>query len=109
YILVADDEAAIRFMIGELLLSEGYEVREARNGREALALMCLDVPELIVLDLMMPVMNGFEFLQMLPEAGPSSPPILAITAMHPRDPALAGLPVTALLPKPFDVGRLLSE
>ncbi len=64
-ILVADDEPSIRSMVKELLGAAGYHVLEASDGREAFALARKEQPVLILLDLVMPEMNGFEFIQEL--------------------------------------------
>jgi CheY-like chemotaxis protein len=81
YILVVDDDAPIREAFEEVLVDEGYAVRCAANGREALQIL-RDAPgeaQLILLDLMMPVMNGWDF-----------------RAEQQRDPALAGIPVVVV-------------
>jgi len=103
-ILVVDDEPDIREMISEMLLLDGYRVRTAPNGKIALGQARLSRPDLIVLDLMMPVMSGWQFLEAKEE-----------------DPDLAGIPVVVvtaaldarvegaamLLRKPFDLDTLL--
>jgi two-component system, OmpR family, alkaline phosphatase synthesis response regulator PhoP len=107
-VLIIDDNAAIRESIAEVLELEGYSVSEAGDGREGLRLASEAAPDLIILDLMMPVMNGWQF-----------------RAAQKEDPALAGVPVLVLsavgtepwsdmedvsarFPKPFDVGALLA-
>ena len=62
-ILVVDDDAALRETIVTLLRDEGYRVAGASNGREALDMAEDDAPSLILLDLMMPVMDGWQFLE----------------------------------------------
>jgi CheY-like chemotaxis protein len=59
-ILVVDDDATFRSIIGEVLKAEGCTVREASNGREALRMARAHVPDLILTDLMMPTMTGWE-------------------------------------------------
>ncbi|HUL29048.1 MAG TPA: response regulator [Thermodesulfobacteriota bacterium] len=61
-ILVVDDEEPLRMLYEEALKREGYEVLTACNGKEALAVLEKAKPDLIVLDIMMPVMNGMEAL-----------------------------------------------
>ena len=68
-ILVVDDEPAIRLLIETLMEGEGHTVRTAANGREALTKVEEDVPDLIVLDLMMPEMDGWHFLEELHNRG----------------------------------------
>ena len=62
-ILIVDDEAKLRQMIRVYLEQENYRVVEAGNGRDALYVARDAKPDLIILDLMMPEMNGFEFLR----------------------------------------------
>ncbi len=68
-ILVADDEPMIHHIVGELLTSVGYDILMATNGRQALELARKEQPALIVLDLVMPEMTGFEVVREIrPEA-----------------------------------------
>jgi CheY-like chemotaxis protein len=64
-VLVVDDDADIRQALCEVFESEGLAVRSASNGRQALALVRERAPDLILLDLMMPEMNGWEVLDAL--------------------------------------------
>ncbi len=64
-ILVVDDDADVRLLLGRMLERAGYAVVEAEHGRAALARLAEVTPELILLDLMMPEMDGFEFLDEL--------------------------------------------
>ena len=64
-VLVADDDQEVRSTLTALLENEGYEVIEAINGREAVALIAARRPDLIILDLYMPIMNGWEVLDQL--------------------------------------------
>jgi len=61
-ILVVEDEEGLRFLYEEELKAEGYEVLIARNGREAIEQLEKGKPDLIILDIVMPVMNGMEAL-----------------------------------------------
>jgi two-component system response regulator (stage 0 sporulation protein F) len=61
-ILVVEDEEGLRLLYEEELKSEGYEVLTARNGREAIEQLEKGKPDLIILDIVMPVMNGMEAL-----------------------------------------------
>lgn len=65
HVLVVEDEVPIRQMVRRVLEKEGWTVREASNGREALEAIAQSLPSIILLDLMMPVMNGFDFLREL--------------------------------------------
>ena len=59
-ILVVDDEEMVRFMLCECLRDEGYEVLEAENGYDGLNLARMEQPDLIIMDISMPQMNGIE-------------------------------------------------
>jgi CheY-like chemotaxis protein/two-component sensor histidine kinase len=79
-VLVVDDDADVRNLLRRSLEQDGMSVREATNGAEALELVMADPPDLVLLDLMMPVMDGFEFLRRLPEAREAMPPVVVLTA-----------------------------
>lgn len=79
YVLVVDDEPANRAILGRTIESCGLEVRTAKEGREALSILSDARPDLILLDLNMPGMNGFDFLDELNKR-PSPPPVIVITA-----------------------------
>jgi CheY-like chemotaxis protein len=107
-VLVVDDDPAIRRLIIAALKRDGYEFLEAPNGREALDLMRSRKPDVVVLDLMMPVLSGWDVLrerQGDPEL--TSIPVIVVSAN--RDPEVAtavNSGICAFLPKPFDIGAL---
>ena len=78
--LVVEDDSSVRDMLRRLLVGEGWLVREAGNGREALTALAEDRVDLILLDLMMPEMDVFEFLSAmrLPPA-PAATPVIIVT------------------------------
>ncbi|MCA1568150.1 MAG: response regulator [Acidobacteria bacterium] len=79
--LVVEDDEATRALLVRVLEQEGWRVREAANGRVALAQVAEELPQLILLDLMMPEMDGFEFVQELHKLpGARSIPVVVITA-----------------------------
>jgi signal transduction histidine kinase/CheY-like chemotaxis protein len=79
--LVVEDDEAARALLVRVLEQEGWQVREAANGRDALAQVAEEQPQLILLDLMMPEMDGFEFVQELHKLpGARSIPVVVITA-----------------------------
>lgn len=79
--LVVEDDEATRALLVRMLEQEGWRVREADNGRVALAQVTEEQPQLILLDLMMPEMDGFEFVQELHKRpGAHSIPVVVITA-----------------------------
>ena len=64
-ILVVEDERRIRELLVDILLDEGYDVIEAEDGREGLEKACSEHPDIVLLDVMMPVMDGFQVLEKL--------------------------------------------
>ncbi len=105
-VLIVEDDVDIRETLHELLESAGYETSQAANGLEALAAARLEPPDLIVLDLMMPVMDGWQF-RSLQRSDPAlaSIPVIAISASGPSSSIDADL----YLEKPFALDRLVEE
>jgi CheY-like chemotaxis protein len=102
-VLVVEDEHDLRETVSELLEYDGFRVIQAANGREALALANKTDPCLIVLDLMMPVMTGWQVMETLEQEGRlDSTPVVIVSASHD---APAG--ARAFLPKPFGLEALL--
>ncbi len=100
-ILVVDDEPRIIDFIRMNLELEGFQVLEARNGLEALEVIRTRLPDLVILDIMMPELDGFETLRMLREF--SSIPVIMLTAKGEEDDKVRGLELGAddYVPKPF--------
>lgn len=84
-VLIIDDMAVLRQPIAAMLKVRGYQVMEAENGEEGLACLGEVIPDLILLDLAMPKMDGREFLQKLSEMGRSSIPVILLTAVTDKD------------------------
>jgi CheY-like chemotaxis protein len=107
-VLVVDDDPNIRRMIVAALRREGYDFLEAPNGREALDTMRAEHPDVVVLDLMMPVLSGWDVLrERADDEELRSIPVIIISAN--RDPEVAtavAQGICAFLPKPFDIGAL---
>jgi CheY-like chemotaxis protein len=107
HILVVDDDADLRSSLAEVLHDEGYDVSCAHDGEEALRALGGAAPDAILLDLTMPVMDGWTFR----ERQRSDPrlariPTVVISASFTDADSVAGLAAAAFLPKPFDVERL---
>jgi urea transport system substrate-binding protein len=104
-ILVVDDDPDLRECLRLMLTSMGFEVTSAANGREALDDMESHDPDLILLDMKMPVMDGWEFCRAL-EGRDTRPPIVVLTAAP--DPAgrAAEVHVEGWLGKPFEYADL---
>jgi len=80
-VLVVDDDADIRLTLLEILREEGFRVREARNGLEALERIAEEEPDLVLLDLVMPIVNGWEVLQTL-RSSRKNLPVVVLSAIH---------------------------
>jgi two-component system response regulator len=111
-ILVVEDDDAIRNLVTEVLEDGGYAVRGATNGAEALEQLRQSRPDLIVLDLMMPVMDGWTFVEQCRRMQfCGDVPIVVTSASHdlPRTAErLRSMGVRTCLAKPFDVDGLLA-
>ena len=105
-ILVVDDEPVLREVVGEVLRDEGYAVVEAADGHEALDLLRSERPGLVLMDVMMPGLDGrAAYLAMRSRDDlPDVPVVMMSAAVGPDrlDPTIA-----AYLPKPFDVDHLV--
>jgi CheY-like chemotaxis protein len=109
-VLVVDDDPAIREFVGQALEEEGYEVRVAVNGQDALATLVEWQANLIVLDLMMPTMDGWTFREKQREmAALAEIPVIVMSAARNLVGQADRLAASALLPKPFDLDTLLAE
>lgn len=109
-VLVVDDDDAIRTLISRVLLRADFDVAQAGNGSEALAKLRARRFQTVVLDLMMPVMSGFEVVEYLrtnDDAG--APCIVVVSAAGERDLQSIDSPlVRSVLRKPFDLPELLA-
>ncbi|MDT0304408.1 response regulator transcription factor [Streptomonospora wellingtoniae] len=109
-VLIADDDRAIRDSLDRALRLEGYEVRMAADGVEALAAVHAEPVDLLVLDVMMPGVDGLGVCRVLRKEGDSTP-ILMLTARVETSDRVAGLDAGAddYLPKPFELDELLAR
>jgi CheY-like chemotaxis protein len=109
-VLVVDDDPSIRRMIMAALRRDGYTFSEAANGKEALEIMRQEHPSIVVLDLMMPIVSGWDVLrERAAEPALQSIPVIIVSAN--RGPELASAMdkgICAFLPKPFDITVLSS-
>jgi two-component system OmpR family response regulator len=105
-VLVVDDNPAIRGMLADALHACGYTVVEAADGQEALDVAQLSQPALILLDLNLPIISGFSFVNEIQSRGVDAP-ILLVTA-DPRAPKVAGgEQIVGYVAKPFEIDSLL--
>jgi two-component system chemotaxis response regulator CheY len=108
-ILVVDDDPAIRDVVVDILEMSEYAVRTASNGAEALDEVRQRPPAAILLDLMMPVMNGWEFLRHCRgDAACAGVPIVVMSAARDAATAADELGAHAFLPKPFELDDVLT-
>src|SRR6186997_1317508 len=109
-VLVVDDEPMVRETLGQVLSDEGYVVDLAVDGESALERVHDARPDAILLDLMMPGMNGRQFLQALRnDAAYEQVPVLIMTAVHGLEVNLASIGASEVVEKPFDVDDLLNK
>ena len=109
-ILVADDDFAVRESLDRALRANGFDVQLANDGTEALAKIDAGAPDAVVLDVLMPRLDGFEVCRSLRAAG-SKVPILMLTAREAVPDRVAGLEAGAddYLVKPFALEELLAR
>jgi CheY-like chemotaxis protein len=105
-ILVVDDEPVVRAVVRDVLCEEGYAVVEAPDGRTMLEILARECPDLVLMDVMMPGIDGREVYRVLRsrEDLPDVPVVMMSAAVQATrlDPSIA-----AFLPKPFDLDRLM--
>jgi two-component system, response regulator, stage 0 sporulation protein F len=102
-VMVVDDDDEARELLAQILQDEGYEVVQAENGQRAVELALRVSPRLILLDLNMPVMDGWEFLRWLGRQSGIKSTVIVITAQIP-----GVIPdASAVVRKPLDVPYLL--
>jgi CheY-like chemotaxis protein len=105
-ILLVDDDAGVRRMLQRVLEEEGYSVVAAANGVEALESAQSIVPDLVLLDLNLPVQNGWQTLERLAAENPLLPVIIITARPNQLFSALAS-GAGALMEKPLDLPKLL--
>lgn len=108
-VLVIEDDSAVGRVVADALADEGYEVRWARNGREGLAALAGWLPDLIVLDLMMPVMDGWAFhaAQQRLAGEAARVPVLVLSGARELAAKAAALDAVATITKPFDLEEIV--
>jgi two-component system OmpR family response regulator len=108
-ILIVDDDASIRQMLSLGLKQEGYDIETADNGKKALEIIPVFEPHVIILDIMMPVMDGYELCESIPEISGAS--MIMLTAKDTSKDIVKGLRLGAhdYLVKPFHFEELLAR
>jgi DNA-binding response OmpR family regulator len=108
-ILVVDDKANVRTLVREYLTAEGFRVVTAENGQAALYVARQEKPDLILLDIMMPEMDGFEFIRAFRKE--SETPVILLTAKLEESDKVIGLELGAddYITKPFGMRELVAR
>jgi DNA-binding response OmpR family regulator len=108
-VLMVDDQMNVRLLVRDYLTQEGFRVVEADNGRQALLVARREQPDLILLDIMMPEMGGYEFLRAYRKEGKS--PIILLTARQEESDKVLGLELGAddYVTKPFGMRELVAR
>jgi two-component system, chemotaxis family, chemotaxis protein CheY len=108
HVLVVDDDAGIRSVVADAFEMEGYQVVTARNGAEALERVRASRPDAIVVDLMMPIMDGWQFLEACRKDGLcEGTPVVVMSAYRFLAEISSDLGASACIAKPFDLDVLL--
>jgi DNA-binding response OmpR family regulator len=111
-ILAVDDESDVLLILKTALLSEGYQVFTATNGPDAIALAREHTPDLMVLDMMMPDMNGFETLRNIRDGSATqSIPVIMLTGVSDKDKIRQALDlgIDYYIVKPFEFHDLIAK
>jgi CheY-like chemotaxis protein len=109
-ILVVDDDSDSRTLLEMVLATSGYAVETAANGSDALVSARRHRPNLILLDLAMPVMDGFAFrAEQLRDANLSGIPVICVSGRHDAVRVSRRMQVAGCIPKPFDLQVVIEQ
>lgn len=111
HILIVEDDLVIADLIDQILRFEGYDISHVVDGKSAVSFVETHRPDLVLMDLMLPVMSGIEASQSIKanaSRGVADTPIVAMSAGVNLRAAAGGLPVDGVLAKPFDIDELLA-
>ncbi len=108
-ILIVDDNLQLRSMLKSYLVQEGFTIETASNGKEALFVARYEKPDLVILDIMMPEMDGYEFMRLF--ARESNTPVILLTAKLEENDKVLGLELGAddYITKPFSMRELTAR
>ena len=107
-VLVVDDDAGIRDLLDLALTNAGYAVALAEDGAAALAMVEAVAPDVILLDMRMPVLDGWAFAEAYRRRPGRRAPIVVMTAARDAPGSAAEIAATGYLAKPFDLAELLA-
>jgi CheY-like chemotaxis protein len=109
-VLVVEDDESIRNVITDVLEDRGFRVVGAANGAEALDRLAVGRPDVMVLDLLMPVMHGWDFMETYADQTGGDPIPIVVVSVNPALPRSFGrFGVQSVVAKPFDVDHLLES
>jgi CheY-like chemotaxis protein len=106
-VLVVDDDEDLTEMVRIMLVTSGYRVRCVRNGREAIAAVAQRMPSIVLLDMLMPVMDGWQCARELRARYGRRVPIVVMTAAEHARARAGQVGIDDVLSKPFDMDDLL--
>ncbi|ACV64448.1 response regulator receiver protein [Desulfofarcimen acetoxidans DSM 771] len=106
-VLVVDDQPGVRYLLNIIIEEEGHKVYTAQNGKEAVDMISLVHPELVLMDVRMPVMGGLEALKIIKKISPDTE-VVMMTAYGAEDTVEAAMQNGALtcIAKPFDIEEI---
>jgi DNA-binding response OmpR family regulator len=107
-VLVVEDDPDLAALVEIILSDAGYEVAVAGDGAQALAAVALRMPAVILLDMRMPVMNGWEFARAFDERFGHAAPIVVVTAAENARLRASEIGAEGWLEKPFDIEDVLA-
>jgi CheY-like chemotaxis protein len=108
-VLVVDDEIDLVELLDIVLSADGWTVSTATDGLWALEAVAREMPDVILLDMRMPILNGWEFAAALAARYPGHPPIVVMTAAAEPERHAAEIAAAGWIAKPFDVKRVAAE
>jgi CheY-like chemotaxis protein len=108
-VLVVDDDPTLRETLGEVLTDDGFEVRVAWNGRDALEQLEGWDADVVILDVMMPVMDAFGFQSALDQRPEPAPPVILLSAVPGLSSAASKIGAASVISKPFHLEDLIAE
>ncbi|MDM8566542.1 response regulator [Candidatus Halobeggiatoa sp. HSG11] len=108
-ILMIDDDDELRILVGIHIRSAGYEMFQAVNGEDGKEKLKTLQPDLIILDMMMPVLDGIGFLRWLRQDAKLDIPVLAFTSMNKSETNIEIKGATGIVFKPVELDELVGE
>jgi CheY-like chemotaxis protein len=108
-ILVVDDDEDVRNALSDVLEPEGFRVQTASNGKEGLQALAREIPSLVLLDMRMPILDGWGFAREAARLADPVPPLVVMTASdNEAEQCARETGARGSLSKPFGISRLLS-